>query len=130
MNFFDAQLKKQNDKYVVDLDGYVVELSEGKQKALKANNVAEQAVTLGVRPEHIALTDTGVEAKVDVHEMMGSSVHLHVTAAGQDVVLVVSTMDMTPEQLKGLASGNTLHFSFGGNNCHIFNKDTGINLEA
>ena len=130
MNFFDAQLKKQNDKYVVDLDGFTVELAEDKQKALKANNVGEQAVTLGVRPEHISLAESGVSAKVDVHEMMGSSVHLHVTAVGQDVVLVVSTMDMTPAQLAGLASGNTIHFSFGGNNCHVFNKDTGINLEA
>ena len=131
MNFFDAKLKKVSDKYVVDLAGFEVELSEEKQKALKANNVAEQNVTLGVRPEHISLAkDGGVEAKVDVHEMMGSSVHLHVTAVGQDVVLVVSTMDMTGSELAALTSGKLIHFDFNGNNCHIFNKETGINLEA
>ncbi len=95
MNFFDAQLVKVNGKYAVRLGDLTVELSEDKQAALTENKVAEQAVTLGVRPEHISLAETGIEAKVDVHEMMGSSVHLHVMAMGQDVVLVVSTMNMT-----------------------------------
>ena len=130
MNFFDAQLKKVNDKYVVDLAGYQVELSEKKQQALKANNVGEQTVTLGVRPEHISLDDAGVEAKVDVSEMMGSTVHLHVSAVGQDVVVVVSTMDMSSSEVAELTTGKQIKFSFGGNNCHVFNKETGINLEA
>ena len=62
--------------------------------------------------------------------MMGSSVHLHVTAMGRDVVLVVSTMNMTGAEVAGLSSGSTVHFSFPGHVCHIFSKETGINLEA
>ena len=130
MNFFDAQLTKVNGKYAVRLDNLTVELSEDKQAALEKNKVAEQAVTLGVRPEHISLAETGIEAKVDVHEMMGSSVHLHVTAMGQDVVLVVSTMNMTGAEIDALTSGSTVHFQFQGNVCHVFNKETGVNLEA
>ena len=130
MNFFSAQLKKVNGKYAVDLDGYVVELSEEKQAKLAANNVEEQAITLGVRPEHIVLADAGVEAKVDVSEMMGSSVHLHVSALGQDVVIVVNTMNMTGAEVAELKGGKVVNFAFGGNNCHVFNKETGINLEA
>ena len=38
--------------------------------------------------------DTGVQAKVDVAEMMGSSVHLHVSAAGRVVIIIVPTTDM------------------------------------
>ncbi len=130
MNFFDAQLVKVNGKYAVRLDNLTVELSEDKQAALAKNKVAEQAVTLGVRPEHISLAETGIEAKVDVHEMMGSSVHLHVTAMGQDVVLVVSTMNMTGAEIEALTSGSTVHFQFQGNVCHVFNKENGVNLEA
>ncbi len=130
MNFFDAQLTKVNGKYAVRLGDLTVELSEDKQAALAKNKVAEQAVTLGVRPEHISLAETGIEAKVDVHEMMGSSVHLHVTAMGQDVVLVVSTMNMTGAEIEALTSGSTVHFQFQGNVCHVFSRETGVNLEA
>ena len=76
MNLFEnAKLVKENGKYVVKLDALSVELSEEKQAKLAANNVAEQDVVLGVRPEHIELTAGGIEGKVDVSEMMGSTVH-------------------------------------------------------
>ena len=130
MNFFDAKLTKANGKYAVALGEYVVELSEEKQAALAKNNVAEQAITLGVRPEHIALAGAGVPAKIDVSEMMGSSVHLHVDASGKDVVIVVSTMNMTGAEVSALSHGAAVNFAFGGNVCHVFSKETGINLEA
>ncbi len=130
MNLFDAKLVKQGGKYAVELDGVCVELSEDKQKKLAANSVEPQDITLGVRPEHITLEDAGLEGVVDVCEMMGSSIHLHVTAQGKDVVLVVSTMNMTGKQVSELKAGAAVKFSFGGNVCHVFHKETGINLEA
>ena len=129
MNFFDAKLVKVNGKYAVQLDKLVVELSEEKQAKLAANNVAEQDITLGVRPEHISLGE-GIDAKVDVSEMMGSSVHLHVTAMGRDVVIVVSTMNMTGAEVAALSNGSAVNFNFGGHVCHVFSKETGVNLEA
>ena len=130
MNFFQAELVKKNGVYAVEIGGICVELSEEKQKKLSRNNVAEQDIVLGVRPEHIELADTGIDAKVDVSEMMGSSVHLHVTALGQDVVLVVSTMNMTGAEVAALNMGASVKFRFPGHCCHIFSKDTEINLEA
>ena len=130
MNFFDAKLVKKDGKYAVDLAGYVVTLSDEKQKRLQANNVAEQDITLGVRPDHVALDPSGVPAKVDVHEMMGATVHLHVTALGRDVVLIVPTKDLTGAEVSALSAGTCVNFTFGGNVCHVFNKETGINLEA
>ncbi|MBE6986384.1 MAG: ABC transporter ATP-binding protein [Ruminococcaceae bacterium] len=130
MNLFDAKLVKENGKYAVKLDCLTVELSEEKQAKLAANNVAEQDVTLGVRPEHITLAQTGIDAKVDVSEMMGSSVHLHVTAMGRDVVIVVSTMNMTGAEVAALSAGAAVKFDFSGHVCHVFSKETGINLEA
>ena len=130
MNMFDAKLVKVNGKYAVQLANLTVELSDEKQKALAANNVAEQEVVLGVRPEHITLESTGIDSKVDVSEMMGSSVHLHVTAMGRDVVVVVSTMNMTGAEVAALHTGADVKFNFGGHVCHVFNKETGINLEA
>ena len=130
MNLFDAKLVKTEGKYAVELHGHKVTLSEEKQAALTANNVAEQDITLGVRPEHIVVGDAGIEAKIDVHEMMGSSVHLHLNTYGKDIVAVVSTMDMTEAEVAGMKSGTAVTYTFGGHNCHVFNKETGINLEA
>ena len=130
MNLFDAKLVKNNGKYAVQVGGITVELAEEKQAKLVKNNVAPQDVVLGVRPEHIELSQEGIDAKVDVSEMMGSSVHLHVTAMGRDVVLVVSTMNMTGAEVAALTAGAAVKFTFGGHICHVFNKETGINLEA
>ena len=125
MNFFDAKLTKEQGKYFVELGGVKVELSEEKQQRLAANNVEPQEVTLGVRPEHTSLGDTGIVAKVDVSEMMGSSVHLHVTAEGRDVIIIVPTLEM-----KGnYGIGDTVHFNFEGNVAHVFSKETERNLE-
>ena len=125
MNLFDARLIKQNGKYAVTLDGITVELAEDKQARLAAKDVAEQDVVLGVRPDHIMLCVDGVKGKVDVSELMGSSVHLHISANGHDVVVIVPT------------NGNAAHFPmgsevnmiFGGNVAHVFSKETEKNLE-
>ena len=130
MNFFDAKLVKNGGKYAVKLANLTVELSDEKQKALAANGVEEQEIVLGVRPEHITLENEGIDSVVDVSELMGSSVHLHVTAMGRDVVVVVSTMNMTGAEVSALTTGAAVKFNFPGHCCHVFNKETGINLEA
>ncbi len=130
MNFFNSKLVKVNGKYAVELGGITVELSEDKQERLNVNKVEPQEITLGVRPEHITLEATGIDAKVDVHELMGSSIHLHVTALGQDVVMIISTMNMTGAEVAALTMGAKVNFSFPGNCCHVFGKESGINLEA
>ena len=130
MNLVNARLLKVDGKYAVELAGYTTVLSEEKQARLAANNVEEQDVVLGVRPDHIVLTDDGIETKIEVNELMGSSVHLHVNIAGKDVIVVVSTMDMTGAEVAALRAGATVKIGFPGNVCHVFNKETKINLEA
>ena len=125
MNLFDARLVKEQDRYFVELGGIRVELDGEKRERLAAKGVESQDITLGVRPEHTQLVESGVAAKVDVSEMMGSSVHLHVTAEGKDVIIIVPTTDM-----KGHYSmGDTVHFSFNGSMAHVFSKEDEHNLE-
>ena len=125
MNFFDAQLTREGDKFFVEIGGLKVELSEDKEERLLKNDVQSQAITLGVRPEHTDVSDKGIAARVDVSEMMGSSVHLHVNADGRDVIIIVPTIDM-----KGNYNiGDTVHFTFDGKVAHVFSKETDKNLE-
>ena len=125
MNFFDAELKEEQGKYFVELGGHKVELASEKEARLKANGVKSQPITLGVRPEHVDLAEKGVAAKVDVSEMMGSSVHLHLSAEGRDMIIIVPTIDM-----KNIpAMGDAVHFTFDGKVAHVFSKETDKNLE-
>ncbi len=125
MNFFDAELKREGDKFFVEVGGIKVRLSEDKEARLLKNNVQSQPITLGVRPEHTDVSDEGVKATVEVSEMMGSSVHLHLNAEGKDVIVIVPTIDM-----KGNYNiGDTVYFNFDGKVAHVFSKETDKNLE-
>ena len=127
MNLFDAELVKDGDKYSVVVGGIKVELSADKQARLAANDVAPQAVTLGVRPEHLSLkgTDMIKGATVDVYEMMGSEIHYHVSCMGKDVIIIVPTVGN-----ETIDMGQEIPFTFTGNVAHVFSKETGINLES
>ena len=131
MNLFDAQLIKNGEKYAVAVGGAIVELSEDKQARLAAKNVAPQAITLGVRPEHITLpaAENAITGTVDVSEMMGSAIHLHLNALDKDVIVIVQTMGLTPEQLDGFKTGKSVSFTFTGDVAHVFDPETGKNLE-
>ena len=130
MNMFEAKLIKKDGKYAAELCGYSVVLSEEKQAALAANNVEEQEIYLGVRPEHMDLTPGGIKATIEVNELMGSTVHLHMNIGGKDIVSIVDTMNLSGAEMAALNAGNVIEIGYPGNVCHVFNKETGINLEA
>ena len=125
MNFFDAKLVKQDGKYAVQLGGETVVLSDEKQARLAAKDVPEQDVTLGVRPEHMKLCENGIKGKVDVSELMGSSAHLHITAEGRDVVVIVPTAG----GVSRYKMGDEVCLSFIGEVAHVFSKEDEANLE-
>ena len=124
MNYFDAKLVIKNGSYFVDVDDQEFELSKEKQDRLKAKGVKEQDITLGVRPDHMVLSEKGIRAKVDVSELMGTSVHLHVTALGRDVIAIVPT-----EGRKVELAGQEIHLIFSGNVANLFSKEDEKNLE-
>ncbi|MBR2682876.1 MAG: sn-glycerol-3-phosphate ABC transporter ATP-binding protein UgpC [Atopobiaceae bacterium] len=126
MNYFDARLELEGDQYVVVVGGMRVVPSAEKQQRLAEHNVQPQDITLGVRPEHITLSqNAGLSGTVDVSEMMGSSVHLHLTSMGQDVIVIVPTAsgDVQHEM------GSEVRFEFAGNVIHLFSKTDEHNLE-
>ena len=125
MNIFDAKLVKKGEKYAVAIGGIEVEVSAEKQARLAAKKVEPQDITLGVRPEHLTLKGAEMlKGTVDVSEMMGSEIHYHVTYEGQDVILIVPTLDN-----ETVGMGKEIGFTFTGSVAHLFNKDTGMNLE-
>ena len=131
MNFFDAKLRKMGDVYSVEVCGAIIELPADKQAALKAAGAEAQEITLGIRPDHIPLCEGGaasINATVDVTELMGSTIHMHVNIAGEDAVVILPTIDLSAEQKNGFKYGTKINITFGGNVVHMFGKDTERNL--
>ena len=132
MNYFDAELVRDGDKFTVEVGGITVVPSEEKQARLLEQNVQSQPITLGIRPEHVSLVDAGektLSGTVDVSEMMGSSVHLHLNSLGQDVIVIVQTTDIDKERRSELKAGRELSFTFSGELVHMFSKEDEHNLE-
>ena len=130
MNFYDAVLTQENGSYAVTLDGAKVILSGEKQANLKKNNVKPGPITLGVRPEHLLLSgseDNAIRGTVDVSEMMGSAVHLHVSACGRDTIMIVPTTEI--ESSAAFTIGSPIAFTFSGSTAHLFDRETQKNLE-
>ncbi|MDO4197537.1 MAG: sn-glycerol-3-phosphate ABC transporter ATP-binding protein UgpC [Erysipelotrichaceae bacterium] len=123
MNTFDAKLIKDNDKYFVEAGGHTVELSAEKSKRLSDNDVKSQDITLGVRPDHMQIADNGIDGKVDVSELMGTSSHLHMTAMGKDCIVIVPNSGQNIDYM-----GKDVKLTFSGNTAHVFDEE-GNNLE-
>ena len=126
MNLFDARLTRSGDKYAVESGGLKVELSDAKNQRLAAKDVKDQAITLGVRPEHLVLDENGIEGTIDVAELMGSSTHLHISSSGKDIVAIAAN---ETGQINRFPIGTSVRLSFFGSNAHVFDPETGKNLE-
>lgn len=80
----------------------------------------------------VTLTDDAPElvtGTVDVSEMMGSSIHLHLNTLGKDVIVIVQTQDLKEEKRGGFKLGEKVSFTFGGDVIHLFSKADEKNLE-
>ena len=132
MNFFDGQLAKKDGKYQITVGEATVVLGDVAQKLLAEKGVGDMAVTVGIRPEHISFatanTPDTIASKVDVSEMMGSEVYLHVNAVGKDVVLRIPTMDLPEEHRAGIPYGTEIRFAFRPELIHLFDPQTEKNL--
>lgn len=62
---------------------------------------------------------------LDASELMGFSIYLHITAEGKDVIVIVPTNGAATN----FPMGSEVKLTFGGNVAHVFDKETGKNLE-
>ena len=61
--------------------------------------------------------------------MMGSAVHLHLQACGRDTIIVVQTLDLRGSNKANFRIGQAVAFTFSGNVVHLFDGESGRNLE-
>ncbi len=127
MNFFPAELTLSGGDYAVRAAGADIILPSDKQKILRKNNQAPGKVLLGIRPEHMALTTENggsvVKAKVDVSEMMGSEIYLHLAVEERDVVIRVQVTDLNSSLFEP-GKVNYVNFIIPGDFIHLFDVET------
>ena len=126
INFFhDSKLVKKNGEYSILVHGKEIVLSDNQQKLLSEKNYEDKDIVVGIRPVHISLSKEGFTGTIEVSEMMGSEVHLHIDIDGDDIVAVIPTANL---DLDSVAIGKQVTFNFDPQLCHIFDAEKENNL--
>ena len=115
MNFIDGTFRAGAEPAVVAADGTVFHVTD-------AGTASDgQAVTLGIRPEHLVISEDGAEGDVIVVEPTGSETQVVVRIGGKDVIGVFRERhDFHP--------GERIHFHAQPDLVHLFDKGTGQHL--
>ena len=113
MNFVDGTAQAGGKVRLTD--GTIIATNA---KAMKSGD----AVTLGIRPEHLQLAPKGLPGEVLVIEPLGMTTQVAIKALGQ--LLTFMAMQRTD-----LASGQPVHLSAAAENVHVFNRKTGERID-
>lgn len=134
MNLFPAQLSVCGNQYVIEAYGARFALPSERQKALELKKRMPQPVVLGVRPEHISIVSASapnaIKARIDVSELMGSEIYLHVDVEGKGAVIRVQTTDLDEGYAFEPGKENYVYFSFPNHLMHLFDPETEKSLFA
>ena len=133
MNFFKAQLEKTGEGYVVKCMGATIPVEAEMGAKLATKGQAGGEIILGVRPEHITLAAdaaSAIKATVEVSELMGSEIYLHVTigADKQNAVIRIQTTDLPEQYRGGVPYGTKMNFTFRPQLVHMFDPATESSL--
>jgi len=123
MNFFPAKLQKDNGRLVVDSGVFAVAIPAENAKPYEAH--AGKNVIFGIRPENIhdphftppnVHTET-VESQVDVTELMGNEIFLHMLSGQNSFVARVDPRSK-------MHVGEKTQIAFDMDNIHVFDAET------
>ncbi len=128
MNFFpDSKLCFDGSKYAVEILGEKFELPEKPAEALGngaevCGPSGERKVVAGVRPVNVVISEdgTGIDAVIEVAEMMGSELHLHMNASGTEVIAIVPTLNMDIDEMN---AGKKLKLKLQTEAMHLFDAE-------
>ncbi len=136
MNTFPALLTLEEGKYYVSAFGGKLLVNGDRVDLIREKvQVPEEGlkVTLGARPEHIVLADKETEGSIhvtiQVNEMMGSELHLHVlTDDSTQLVVRVPTIQLSETERENMVAGHDLYLTFEGKVMQFFDPETGLSL--
>ena len=125
MNFFDVTLKTSATQVLLTFaDGYTVKYEKSKVRKIKPeyDDGNEHKCVLGVRGEHIKISDSGIMAEVNDSEILGSETHLHLTSANSEKDVVVKLSDRI------MGAGQQVKLTFDETKIHLFDKQSEVTI--
>ena len=122
MNMFEAKVVQSNGNLVVDAGSFSVDIPE--ERAPQYTSYANKEVIFGLRPEDIhdptfappGIVPAPIEANVDVTELMGNEIFVHLTSGGQSF-----TGRIDPRT--SFKIGDKVQPVLNMKNMHLFEKD-------
>jgi multiple sugar transport system ATP-binding protein len=123
MNFFPAKLRKDNGKLMVDASTFAVAIPSENAKPYQTHE--GKNVIFGIRPEDIHdpnftppnVHTEKVESQVDVTELMGNEIFLHMLSGENSFVARV-------DPRSSMQVGAKVQIAFDMDSVHIFDADT------
>lgn len=123
MNFFPAKLRKGDGRLFVESEGFAIPIPAEKAQPYYAYE--GKNVIFGIRPENIHdphftppnIHAENIEAQVDVTELMGNEIFLHMLSGKNAFVARV-------DPRSSLHVGEKVQLAFDMDNFHIFDAET------
>jgi multiple sugar transport system ATP-binding protein len=126
MNILDCRIECRGEGYVAVGEGFEAEVDRAWLEASEAGRQLQRSFRLGIRPEHIAISDTPrqgypIEAGMFAYEATGAE-NLFTVKAGPHLITVKAP---TSETLHfGIADGSPVHLRFDPARIYLFDADT------
>ncbi len=125
MNFADVTVLDEGGKTYLQFADFKVALPDAKGRKPEVLAYAGKEVTMGIRPEAVhdeeiylsQMTDSTVEADVEVVEQMGSETYLYLVCGGKNFTARV-------EPSSTAKSGDHIKIALDAKKIHLFDKDT------
>jgi|TARA_A200000159_G_scaffold149228_1_gene157594 multiple sugar transport system ATP-binding protein len=116
MNFFTGDVEVHENKLVARLNSGTLPLNETKHIS------AGQKIKIGIRPENLIITDSGISATASVIEPTGPETHVVLRdIEGSEITLV-------SRERRNFEVGEKLHLTVKPNNMHIFDSENGNSI--
>ena len=116
MNFFTGDVEVHENKLVARLNSGTLPLNETKHVS------AGQKIKIGIRPENLIITDSGISATASVIEPTGPETHVVLRdKEGSEITLV-------SRERRNFEIGEKLHLTVKPNNMHIFDTENGNSI--
>lgn len=126
MNFFDVNLVKEEKQLKLTfVTGETIKLDISKLREVKEEYLDGKIhrVVLGVRAEHLKVSEDGLNMTISIFEILGSTTHLFVHLDGQDKDYIVSVDDNNRWE-----SRQKIKVSFLEEKVHLFDKVSGESI--
>ncbi|ABR50804.1 ABC transporter related [Alkaliphilus metalliredigens QYMF] len=125
MNFMEVLVEKFGEEVHLKFGRNSIKLPYEKARKLEELDYIGKEVIMGVRPENVfdeqryldSLADCVVEAEVEVVEMLGSEIHLHVKIEDTGFIARVNPK-------KQIKVGDTIRLALDPSKVHIFDRET------